>query len=206
MGVGDNKGTWVPEKERTTAWCIFNELFMCRVANIQTMSAEYIAHFGTPDSGDPVVDRETANESVIKMLTINQMAEFFKQGTLVYVVNLKDTKVIYERIVDHLNAWKQRMSDTLNNSNAPIDDLLLLDRLAGSVYKHAAPQFTTAMAESLIARRAGSVMRVNRDSVLKRPVDATTINPIPEKPERVSMAESFAKHRPNPGSINGWRN
>jgi hypothetical protein len=64
------------------------------------------------------------------------------------------------------------------------------------------------MADSLIARRMSTVMRVNRESIMKLPVNkVTTINAI-EEPKRESMAESFSKHRQsavNNGGGGKWR-
>ena len=129
--------TWIKESQRTTDWYIFNKLYMCMVKNIDSMSVDYIRMFGHPASGDDQSDRETANELVIRMLSIEQMAEYYKNGVTVQIVNPKDTKDIYERISAHLLAWKEMMRTSFNNRAAPVDDLLLLDKLATVVYSHA---------------------------------------------------------------------
>ena len=147
-----SQGTWIPVNQRTTAWWIFNHLFMCRVSNIQTMSVEYIKQFGMPSSGVQQYDKETANELIIRPLSISQMADFYKNGVTVHVINIADTKEIYERITDHLNFWKERISISYHIKDAPVDDLLLLDKLANVVYVHAVPQFTTEIVDSILAR------------------------------------------------------
>jgi hypothetical protein len=203
--------TWVPEKDRTTAWWIFSRLFMCRVTNIQSMSVEYIEKFGMPASGYEQYDKETANELVTRMLSINDMVEYFRNGVTVHVVNFKDTKEIYERISDHLNLWKQKLENSFHVKDAPIDDLLLLDKFANVVYKYAAPQFTTEMVDSLIARRMSSAMKFNRQNILS-PLKNKVINPIDgttteesKIPERVSMSDSFLASRPNNISNKKWK-
>jgi len=203
---------WIPEDQRDTAWYLWHKLFMCRVSNIQSMSIEYIQSFGMPSSGIPELDNETANELVIRMLSVNQMIEFFKNGITVHVVNYKDTKEIYERISDHLNAWKQNLSTSFNIRNAPLEDLVLLDRFANVVYKHAVYQFTTDVVDSIIARRMSSTMRVSRENILAKPKN-TVINPadgtekvIEDKlPERTSMAEVFSQSSSTSGVATRWR-
>ena len=118
--------TWIPEANRDTAWPIWHKLFMCRVRMIDTLSADYIKHFGMPATGIAEYDTEIPKEAVIRMLTINQMVEFYKKGVNVSVVNLKDTKIIYDFITDHLLAWKDKLNNSFGNRGAPLDDLILL--------------------------------------------------------------------------------
>lgn len=200
-------GTWVPEKDRDTSWYIFQRLFMCRVKYIDSMSADYIKIFGMSASGDSVVDNETANELVIRMLSIDQMVEYYKLGVTVQVVNFKDTKEIYERISDHLNAWKHKMATDFHVREAPIDDLLLLDKLASVVYKHAVTLLTQNDVDSILFRRTTSVMKFTRQTIMK-PLKTTVINPIeePKVPERLSMSDSFSAGLPSVvGLTNKWR-
>ena len=184
-------GTWVAPHLRTTDWYIFNKLYMCMVKNIDSMSVDYIRIFGHPASGDGLTDKETANELITRMLSIEQMAEYYKNGVTVQVVNVKDTKDIYERISNHLLAWKEIMRTSFNNRAAPIEDLLLLDKLASTVYAYAAPLLTTTDVQSMLARRTGNVMWVNRESIMKPLTPTGEIITKPVIPERLSMAESF---------------
>lgn len=203
--------TWVPESERDHRWYIWKKKFLCRVPNIQTMSVEYIQMFGMPACGDPHQDRETANELVSRMLTINEMIDFFNQGVSVAVVNYKDTKEIYERITDHLNAWKQHLEHGWHTRDAPIDDLLTMDKFANVVYRYAAPQFTTATVESILARRMSSTLRVGRDKIMggMKP-KVVIINALGEKeeeklPERVGMADDFLNRKAANAGAAKWR-
>jgi hypothetical protein len=207
------EGTWMPESERTTAWYLFKQPFMCRVSNIQSMSIEYIQKFGMPSSGYANHDKETANELVIRMLTISQMVEYYKNGVTVAVVNHIDTKEIYERISDHLNAWKQNIEVSFHTRDAPVEDLMLLDKFANVVYAHAVYQFTTEIVDSLLSRRLTTVLKTNRQAILAPPVN-TTINPVTDTlendraavfPERTSMASSFGDNRPSSGINGKWR-
>lgn len=195
---------WVPPEQRDTRWYLWHKLFRCRVSNIQTMSVEYLQEFGMPSSGDAQYDRETANELVQRMLSINQMVEFFRNGVTVGVCQVSDTKEIYERIKDHLDAWKLKLERSVNIRGAPVDDLVLLDRFATTVYKHARHHFTEQYVDSLLVRKMNQGARFNRGNILKAlPSELSTsiedsIREENEKkwPEHQSMADIFVgRHR-----------
>jgi hypothetical protein len=203
------RGTWVPPEQQDTRWCIWNLKFRCRVPFIQTMSVDYMQHFGMPTVGDSRYahyDKEMANEPITTMLSINQMVEYFRKGVTVAVCRHADTKVIYEHISNHLRAWKDKLEVGFNIRSAPIEDLILLDKFANAVYRHAAPYFTAAYVDSILARKMSESLRVTRQNVLSRPPAVKKINADPEKsehedekddglPKRESMAETFARHQ-----------
>lgn len=200
---------WVEESKRDTRWWIFHKQFLCRVSNIQSMSVEYLKMFGMPSSGDPYYDKQTANELIMRMLTIDDMVEFFRNGVSVYVCNVADTKEIYERITNHLMAWKHQLEHGFHTRGAPLDDLILLDRFAVAVYKHAKYQFTPDIVDSIMARRMSSILKTSRADILSAKAKTQVVNPEtnePEEdpyPERVSMADVFAGRKPTPPSRTG---
>lgn len=190
-------GDWVPEGERDTRWYLWTPLYMCRVTNIQTMSPEYIKHFGMPSTGIEEYDRQTANEMVHRMLTINQMVDFFAQGTTIEVCNPKDTKTIYEAISNHLSAWRKELETGFHTKAAPLDELQTLDKFAHVVYEHAQWHFDKPFVESLFARQMGNVVTLSRDQLItKKPksMQQPAAEPLPALPTpgRVSMSEVFA--------------
>lgn len=212
MALGN--GTWIPESARDSRWWIFKKLFMCRVSNIQSMSVEYLQHHGMPSVGDSRHDTETANELVTRMLPISEMVKFFNDGVPVRVCNYADTKEIYERITDHLNFWKQNLENGLNTRGAPIDDLLLMDRFAMTVYEFAKHQFTTEIVDSIIARRMSSTLRVSRDRIMgRKPKTIEVTNPETGAthkeeeglPARMSMSETFASRKAISGGAPKWK-
>lgn len=202
---------WVPENERDTRWYLWNPKFLCKIPLIQTMSVEYLQHFGMPSSGDKVLDNIAANELVHRMFTINDIVEHHRLGHRVGVVRAEDTKTIYEYVSNHLNAWKQKLEQELNTRAAPIDDLVALDQLAVAVYKHARHQFTREYVDSVLARRISSTLRVSRDRILKpRAPEAVTINGIEEVkqeklPEHDSLADLFLGKQARIQGAPRWR-
>ena len=199
MSVG---ATWLPESERDSSYYIFRQLFQCRVPYLQTFSTDYINLYGFPASGDSRLDSETANELIVTMITINQMVEYYNTGITVHVVDYKDTKKIYEYISNHLNAWKFKLENSFHIKDAPIDELILLDKFASVVYPHAVTIMNSNYIDSLLANRVASVLTHSRENILA-PIapTVTTINPIIEENTRTSMADSFR----NLSSTNKWR-
>lgn len=214
--------TWLPESERDTSWYIFNQKFRCSVPHIAMRSSEHIKHFGMPSCGIKEIDTETARERIDTYLSINQMVEYFKKGTIVGVKKISDTKLIYERIVDHLNAWKKQLREGLNNGEAPIDDLMELDQFANAVYAHAQFQFTNEIVESLLMRRMDEIMPFNRDTLVagmaqakkqkddrNKPKQENNSNSVeedaPERKQHASMADFFGGYKGhNTLKVNRW--
>lgn len=200
--------TWTPPENRDTSYFIFKKLFMCKIKNIDSMSIDYIRIFGSPTSGDTTSDYGTTNELITRMLTINQMVEYYKQGITIHVVNYNDTKEIYDRISDHLNAWKTKLNTSFHVREAPIDDLVLLDKFASVVYQHAVRLMDTKYVDSILSRQIAGTLNVTRDNILA-PLKSmsTTINPIEEDkpPERLSMASSFVSTLPSTAVTKKWR-
>jgi hypothetical protein len=187
---------WLPPEQRDTRWYLWNERFTCRVPNIQTMSVDYIRYFGMPTTGDPLIDQQTANELVIRSLTVAKMMEYYQAGVTVRVCNEKDTARIYEIVMNHLAAWKSKMEVCLNTRDAPIQDLIDLDKFAGVVYKHARHhQPMGEWVDSFLARSIAGTLRVSRDNILRPPSPQVVIvNGAEEEkklPEHTSMADTF---------------
>jgi hypothetical protein len=205
-------GTYVPLNQRDHRWGIFKKKFLCRVPNIHMMSTDYVKHFGMPSYGDPDADRQTANELITTMLTVAEMVGYYKRGVTVRVVKIPDTKEIYEHITDHLNAWKKELEVGWHTRNAPIEDLLELDKFANAVYRFAAPQFTTQTVDSILARRMSGTLRVSRDKIMggNKP-KVMIVNAVGEKeevskiPERVGMADSLLGHKAAVSGAAKWR-
>lgn len=199
-------GTWVPESERDTSWWIFNQKFRCSVPQIDMRSADHIKMFGMPSSGIKEIDNETARERIQTYLTISQMVNYFKHGALVGVTKISDTKIIYERITDHLNAWKRQLQHGLNNNDAPVEDLMLLDNFANAVYAHAQYQFTQEIVDSLLLQQMGTIMPFSRGSLIanmekgrKRKEgrdEPPKEEPEEQRPPRASMADFFSGYQP----------
>lgn len=197
-----SQGTYIPEDQRDSAWWIWNKKFTCRIPYLQSMSTDYIRQFGVMVSGDPVRDKAIVSETITTMLSIAQMVEYFSKGVTVGVVKYEDTKHIYELISNHLQQWRQQLEQGLPIRDAPIDDLVTMDRFANAVYRHARHQFDHQFVDSILARTMMGTMRVNRSNfMLNKPGDVKPTaarqeeDPVSKLPERQSLAEIFRAGR-----------
>lgn len=123
------------QESNTPAFRIFNYYYECTIPQNHLYDADYVKTFGMPTSGDPEVDREMARSRVPVNLTIAQMATHLDNGAAITLINQEKSVEIYETIVEHLNDWKKKVSQSLTMSEVPSKDLEELDALAAEVYK-----------------------------------------------------------------------
>lgn len=133
---------------KDTAYKIFNSLFLCIVQCMPSMSDEELDEYGILYLNDPEYDDFIQNQWIHRYLTINQMVELHRRGVDVIVKNKADTKKIYEYIRDHLLAWEHFISNGLNVSAAPYDDLIELDKFASKVYPFAKKEYGSIFSKS----------------------------------------------------------
>ena len=200
------KNPYLDENGCDTAYYIFHELYLCRIPLVQLRSIDEIRTFGMPSAWDPVVDRQMANEPQLVMKPISEMAELYAQGAQIGIVRPEDTKRIYDRVSNHLEAWKHHIINRLNTNKAPIEDLLLLVKFASAVYEHAKFHMDEEFLESQFGR-AFSQRHLNTSSLVSGIVSGAFVNanggrataekseeedPHARYPKRQSMAEDFA--------------
>lgn len=191
------------EKPVDTTVKIFEYMYLCSIPWLKSQPIEMLKRYGVTLSGNANYDSDIENQWFTIYLTIAQMTDLMKDGVSVKVINVKDTKEIYESISHHLYAWKQQLHHGINIGGAPIDDLIALDELANKVYAHAKHQFTRGMADSIMARYLNEVQHLNasnffRPEALKRLAPNVTsedgitrINAETEDPQRETLADFF---------------
>jgi hypothetical protein len=169
----------------------------------QTRTIEDLRAHGTVVSGIPSYDNDISNQMVTMMLTIDQMVEFYRRGIPVRVCDVADTKRIYESISQHIYSWKSRLEKGINIGDAPIEDLIDLDRFANAVYEHAKYEFTEETANSILAQHLGTIQRLNSTNFFNKQMlqnikgagDEDGIIRInqekPKEPERDSLQDFF---------------
>lgn len=174
------------------AQMIFNNLYMASVKYRDTLSPDYIRLFGMPTVGDAHFDRQMATEQIDSYLTINQMVEYFKKGVTVSLTNHGDSKAIYDIVEQYLRAWKQDLEVGINIGDAPIKDLVDLDRFANVVHGHASHYMgVTHFDSEFVNALTNGGQLMNRDSLFKAPVKVVEETGEPEVRRRQSMLEIF---------------
>lgn len=141
--------------------------FFCRVPELQTRSVEHIKFFGTPTTGDSAIDKELANQWISTFMCIDDMIELYKKDIPIRIVNTADVKKIYDYISQHLHAWKSQVSVGLNLGDAPLEDLVYMDRFANTIYEHAKYHFSKDVADSILAKSFTSVIPINKTNFFK---------------------------------------
>lgn len=159
-------GKWVPEDQRDTRYYIWEKKFLCSVRYGDTFTVDRLKNQGIYTSGDIGMDRAMMNAQNRFWLSINDMVEYYKQGVNVGVVNHADTALIYEYISNHIDAFRREIGMSFNLDQIPLDDLIVLDDFATTVYEHAKHQFTKEVAHDLIARRMDALVGFTPDNVL----------------------------------------
>lgn len=178
--------------ETDTTVLLWEHLFKCRIPNLQTMSPEYIKQVGIFKTGDPGIDREIANQWITTMLSIAKMTEYFSEGVPIKVVKYEDVKTIYTYISRHLDAWKDQIQNGMNIGDAPIEDLILLDQFANTVYDRAKYQFTKDTVNSLLGQHIQNMFKINKSNILRMPRANSGEDPKEDKfPQRESLSEMF---------------
>ena len=151
-----------PKLEADSAYWITKKLYLCRIPYIQTLSPEYIAYFGMPDSGDEQVNQQMRNELIDVRITIGQMAEYFATGTQLSIPDPRTTKEIYERILQHLRNWKYEIEHRMHPGEVPAEDLVKLDQFAAALYPHGKPLFEQDFVRSHFVHQMNSFLQINR--------------------------------------------
>jgi len=176
--------------------------FLCKVPELQTRSVEHIKFFGTPTTGDSAIDKEMANQWITTFKCIDDMVELYKQDIPIKIVNPPDVKRIYDYISKHLHAWKSQISVGLNIGDAPLEDLVHLDRFANTIYEHAKYHFSKEMADSILAKDMSRVVSFNKTNFFKPDIKinedgSTKINAeeIDPYPKREALGDLFKDRR-----------
>jgi len=147
---------------------IFDYLYRVRINYMMSRSIEDVRRNGTTVSGIASYDADIKNQMISMQLSIAQMVDYFADGVPVYVVDTKDTKEIYEAISEHIYAWKARLERGINIGEAPIEDLINMDRFANSVYEHAKFLICDDTSNSIFAQYAAKVQRLNHSNFFSK--------------------------------------
>lgn len=116
---------------------IWSNLYNVTVRYRDTITHNDVRNFGMPTVGDYGMDQSIYDQPQHVCITINAMVDHYKTGTTITFRSNQDARTVYEIVNRYLIAWQESMDGALNADRAPIDDLLLLDRFATSLYPQA---------------------------------------------------------------------
>jgi hypothetical protein len=200
MSKNPPTGTWVPEHLRDTRYYLFQQLWRCKVPLLAMKTSAELERFGMPTVGDREYDMSVANETQIRMLTVNQMMEAFNRGVRIQICDHTDVEKIYMHIQAHLTAWRDAIHFSYN-ARAPTQDLIDLDRFADVVFGKARHALVDKPIEFGVEHEISQVLRFNRENIMRAPTTVTRINEIKDEPNedhlpvRDSLVEVFNANR-----------
>lgn len=116
---------------------IFDRKYEVRIKKIDNMSVEEIEFYGMYSTGDKEYDDHLNNEIITRWMSINEMVEYYKRGKPFSIFDPKNTEEIYDVVHQYLLHWKNKLQNSLNIGNAPVDDLIALDGMASALHGYA---------------------------------------------------------------------
>ena len=122
-----------------TTDALWESSYLVRVPSLQARSREHVALYGVYITGIKNIDQALANDWMTTYMSIARMVELFDEGVAVRIVKESDVQRIYEAIEAHLRAWSAYLQKGVNVHDAPIEDLLAMDRFAQSLFPYAKP-------------------------------------------------------------------
>lgn len=176
---------------------LFDYLFKVKVPYLQSMSIDTLRLRGVHQSGVSSIDNSVDKEWLTSMMSVAKMTDYYKEGIPLKIPSYKDIVEIYDIITNHINAWKYQIQNSINVRAAPIEDLILLDRFANSVYDKAKYQFTNDAYTSILAQYLGGANKHNPRNFFKKEVVQKTDE---DYAERDSLADFFK------GRLITWNN
>lgn len=151
-----------------TASDIFDRVWRCVFSKNLTTSEEYYRVFGKASTGYKHLDKQCKDEIVDTYITIEKMVEYFKKGVTVGIVRYDDVEKIYECIERHLLRWKEQFEYGVNIGDAPVEDLVDLDRFANAIYDKAKYTMTPELVDSLMVRQMARTTTLSRSTLFNK--------------------------------------
>jgi len=188
------------QKPIDTTVNLWDYYFKIRVPYLQSRSMDYIKRYGVNITGIAEIDKDINNQLLTTMAPISTMLDYFKEGVTVRVVKASDTELIYKYISEHIHAWKMRLERGINIGDAPIDDLILMDKFANVVYEHAKYQLTPDILDSLMARQMNEVQRINAHNFFKGNI-LSNLNSSSKANDGITMINSSEEQLPDRDSL-----
>lgn len=199
---------------------LWEQYYPVRFRHFEAVSEDRIARFGTRVSGIGEIDREIERYMVESELSINQMLEFHRKGSIIRLINYDDSAEIYEIIQRHLIHAMEHIRSSVNGYDKDLlKDLIELDQFATVVYDKAKSIFTDRERAALYSNTLGKLQTLNYFNILKNRTYSTIDNVKVTKngetktmvsqhqhtngevKERSSMSDVFAEHLSRIGGL-----
>jgi hypothetical protein len=146
---------------------LWERYFEVKYNYFKSRSINHIRKFGVRVSGVAEIDAQLENYEVVTQANINTMFEKWRSGVSVRVLKYSDTAEIYRIIHHHLITWAEYLSTGVNIGDAPLKDLVELDRFAEIVYDKARAVFTENQRATAISKNFLDIQEFNFENILR---------------------------------------
>lgn len=116
---------------------VFDITYWVSVKAIEARSEEDILTRGIVLNRIDDIDEMNRQDVITKQCSINDMAEYYKKYVTIKILNVSDTENIYIAAQEHVRRWVSYLKNNFFGKSPPIDDLILLNNFAGSIYQYA---------------------------------------------------------------------
>lgn len=174
----------------TAAQIIFHRQYEIMISGLYLISDVSLENLGTVTTGNR--DEDIALTSLARPVaaTIAAMADYLADGASFTVKDSKTADQIFDIIQTHLGAWSNAIHHSFNVTDAPMDGLMRLERLAEYLYPYAMRERKATAVEShlyrslkdMIARRATVDFRqmVETKDEKPKPAEIAPYSPLTE--------------------------
>lgn len=156
------------DPSRITDTAIWENYYRVRMNYLHSRPMEHLKKYGTRISGIEEIDKQLDRQMIETEMTIDMMFEKWRSGVTIHVVNYDDTAEIYKIIQAHLVTWAEYLTHGVNVGDAPLKDLMELDKFAAVVYDKAVSVFSAEEQNMALAHNFMNVQSINFFNVLKR--------------------------------------
>ena len=177
---------------------IFDTLYRVSVPSRMMQSIEEQRMFGVRAVGDKAIDNALLNERTYTWISIAKMCEYFKEGVTVGVADPADCKKIYDAVNAHLETWAAYINRAIHTTKIPFEELILMDKFATAVYKHARFQNATSTYASIFAEKMNAALHMGPLSMFGRPILMTNTRTVFEQE---AFTDNFIPHEAEHDSL-----
>jgi len=146
---------------------IWDYLYKIQVPFLQSRSDGELEKYGTYLSGNEDVDTDIGLDMMTTMKSIAQMIVYYKEGVSIGLINVNDSKSIYDAIQRHLEAWSEQLEVGINIGDAPIDDLIIMDEFANNVFDVSKHLYEVGYSDNIIIKKLGFNNRIGPHNFFK---------------------------------------
>ncbi len=180
-------------KIKDTTGPLWDMLYKVSVPYLLSRTEQELETYGTVLSGNQYIDADVSKDMMITMKSISELAEYYREGIPIGLINKDDAEPIYNAIQDHLLAWKTQLNVGINIGDAPVEDLVLLDEFANSVFDVAKHQYKPGYDDNFLVRQLGYNNKIGPHNFFKPEVIKTISTDIRINPSDTSTKDTTPK-------------